>query len=155
MRNQGLVPVIVLSTPDVNVGVAFLFKAFVHSGHPQFSGVHSSWAKENLVIAESFLGEVMEEGPVDWFVLNQIKVGVFFVEGVEQVNPKVGVLILDGNGPFGILGGQFVEAFNEGREPHLGGVVQGVGKAMARWKRKNAGEGSHEVVFDDCLRFGN
>ena len=84
MCNQGLVPVIVFGAPEVNVGVAFLLEAFVHSGHPpRFSGVHSSWVKENLIVAGAFFREVMEEGPVDWFILNQIEVSVFFVEGVE------------------------------------------------------------------------
>ena len=45
--------------------------------------------------------------------------------------------------------------FDEGKPPQLGGIVQGARKAMARWKREDAGEGSNVVVFEDCRWVGN
>ena len=156
MGNQGLVPVVVLSTPEVDVVVAFSVKCFEDSGHPQFSGVHSDGAKENHVIAVAFMGKAIEEFLGNWFIMNWVEVIVFLFIGVEGGSAKVVVVIFDDDGPFSIMGGQFVEVSNEGKPAFFSGVVQGVGgKAMSRWKRKNTWEGSNEVVFEDYLRFSN
>ena len=96
MGNQGLVPVIVLSTPEVDVVVAFGLKCFEDGGHPWFGGVHSDGVKENHLIAVAFMGEAVEEGPGNWFVMNQVEVIVFFFEGVEGGSAKVVVVIPDG-----------------------------------------------------------
>ena len=61
-------------------------------------------------------------------------------------------MVGNGSGPFGILGRQFGEAFDEGGEVP-GIMVGGVGKSIAWWKRKDAGEGSDVVVFEVFLRF--
>jgi hypothetical protein len=103
-----------------------------------------------------FLGESVEEFLGNWFVTNRVEVFVFLFVGVEGGSAEVAMVIFDGDGPFGVMGGQFVEASNEGKPAFFGGVVQGVGgKAMTRWKRKNTWEGSDEVVFEDYLRFGD
>ena len=54
-----------------------------HSSHPQFSGVHGGWVKGNFIITEAFIRVVIEECSVDWFVLDQVKVSVLLVKGVE------------------------------------------------------------------------
>ena len=112
--------------------------------------------KKNFIVSEVVIREVIKERSVDWFILlDQVKVSVFLVKGVERVTAEVSVVVFDGSGPFGILGRQFSETFDEGKEVGLVSIVQCAGKAMARWKREDAGKGSDVVVFEDFRQVGN
>ena len=58
--SQGLVLVIVVREPEVNVGIVLLFKMVVNGGHPWFSGVQSTRAEENFIVVEAVSREVIK-----------------------------------------------------------------------------------------------